>query len=113
MKTYARLHVYPHQEPQGRAYIVADAQALRALADLCRTASHSMTGMETATFFGSDGHEYELAVVSDTTESEWPQLRLPGLDIQAPKKLLVVQNFDELVKQSQKEKNSCQHSVVN
>ena len=99
MKTYARLHLYPHSEPEGRGYIVADPAALRALSDLCRTAAHSMSGFETATFFGSDGHEYELAIVSDVSESEWQQLALPGLDIGAAGQLTVVQTFDELVDQ--------------
>lgn len=99
MKTYARLHLYPHSEPRGRGYIVADPAALRALSDLCRTAAHSMSGFETATFFGSDGHEYELAIVSDVAESEWQQLALPGLDTDAAGKLAVVQTFDELVDQ--------------
>ena len=97
MKTYARLHLYPHSEPEGRGFIVADPAALRALSDLCRTAAHSMSGLETATFFGSDGHEYELAIVSDVSESEWQQLALPGLDTDAADKLSVVQTFDELV----------------
>lgn len=101
MKTYARLHLYPHSEPRGRACIVAEPAALRALAELCRTAAHSMTGLETATFFGSDGHEYELAVISDVSESEWQQLPLPGLDQDAAQKLAVVQAYDELIKLQQ------------
>ena len=99
MKTYARLHLYPHREPQGRAYIVADAPALRALGDLCRSAATSMIGMEIATFFGSDGHEYELAIVSDVAETEWQQLSLPGLEPTAAHQLSVVQTYDELMQQ--------------
>lgn len=101
MKTYARLHLYSHSEPRGRACIVADPAALRALSNLCRTAAHSMTGLETATFFGSDGHEYELAVISDVSEAEWQQLPLPGLDYSAAQKLTVVQAYDELIELQQ------------
>ena len=104
MKTYARLHLYPHREPHGRAYIVADPAALRALSDVCRTAATSMAGMEIATFFGSDGHEYELAIVSDVSESEWQQLPLPGMNQSAAKKLSVVQAYDELFDQHSKQK---------
>lgn len=104
MKTYARLHLYPHREPQGRAYIVADSAALRALGDFCRSAATSMIGMEIATFFGSDGHEYELAIVSDVSDTEWQQLSLPGLDQQAARKLSVVKTYDELVDQHAKQK---------
>lgn len=99
MKTYARLHLYPHREPQGKAYIVADQAALRALGELCKMASNSMTGIETAKFFGSDGHEYELAVVSDVSEEEWQQLPLPGINQQAARQLSIVKCFDELVEQ--------------
>ena len=106
MKTYARLHLYPHSEPKGRGFIVADPAALRALSDLCRTAAHSMSGFETAVFFGSDGHEYELAIVSDVAESEWQQLALPGLDQQAAQQLSVVKTFDELVEHQAKLKEN-------
>ena len=106
MKNYSRLHLYSHNKPQGRAYLVADPAALRALSELCKTAAHSMTGMEIATFFGSDGHEYELAVVSDVSESEWQQLPLPGLDQQAAQQLSIVKSFDELVESAAKQKEN-------
>jgi len=106
MKTYARLHLYSHREPRDRAYIVAEPAALRALGELCRTASHSMTGVETATFFGSDGHEYELVVVSDVAEEEWQQIPLPGIDQAAAKNISVVKLFDELI--GQRQQNSYQ-----
>lgn len=104
MKTFARLHLYPHSDPRGRAYIVADPAALRALSELCKTASHSMTGVENATFFGSDGHEFELVVVSDVSDDEWQQLALPGLDINGADSLNTVQLFDELIDQRDKNK---------
>lgn len=96
MKTFARLHLYAHSEPEGRSYIVAEPAALRALGELCKTAAHSMTGIETAVFFGSDGHEFELVVVSDVSDDEWQQLPLPGLDLQAVNQLSTVQSFNEL-----------------
>lgn len=99
MKTYARLHLYPHHEPHGRAYIVADPAALKALSEVCKIAYQSMTGIETAKYFGSDGHEYELTVVSDISEEEWQQLPLPGINQQAARQLSIVKTFDELVGQ--------------
>lgn len=104
MKTFARLHLYPHSEPQGRAYIVADPAALKALGELCKTAAYSMTGVENATFFGSDGHEFEVVVISDVNDDEWQQLPLPGIDTDAPNTLSTVKLFDELVDQRNKNK---------
>lgn len=105
MINYSRLHLYSHREPRGRAYVVADPAALRAMADLCKSAAHSMSGIETAKFFGSDGHEYELVVVSNVSETEWQQLPLPGLDQKAAKNLSIVKTFDELVDQCNKQKD--------
>ena len=108
MKTFARLHLYPHSEPQGCATIVADPTALRALSEVCRSALHSMAGMETAIFFGSDGHEYELRVISSVSETEWQQLPLPGIDHKAVQQLSIVKLFDELVDQQNEQLNQSQ-----
>jgi hypothetical protein len=40
-------------------------------------AADGATGLETLTVYGSDGHAYELMVVSDITETEWQHLPLP------------------------------------
>ena len=97
MKIYSRLHLYPHSCPQGYAYIVGDPAALRALGDLLKTAASSMVGIESAELFGSDGHNYELRIISKVDEAEWQQLALPGLDLQGAEKLDTVQTFNELL----------------
>lgn len=91
-----RLHLYPHKEPQGRAYIVAEPGALRALAQAADNAARGVLGFETIKFYSSDGHEYELALVCDVSEEEWQSLPVPGDKTSNPGKLAIVQTFDEL-----------------
>ncbi len=97
MKVYSRLHLYPHNKPNGHAYIVGDPLALRRLGDLLKTASTSMVGIEIAGFFGSDGHEYELRIVSQVDDIEWQQLQLPGVDLCGTSNLNTVKTFNELL----------------
>lgn len=92
----SRLHLYPHSGPKTRAYIVAEPAALRELARLAEHAARSATGIEFTTLFGSDGHEYELVLVSDVTEQEWQTLPLPADKNSKPDQLRMVQIFDEL-----------------
>ena len=92
----ARLHLYPHKEPQGRGYIVAEPAALRALARAAEDAARGVLGFETVKFYSSDGHEYELALVCDVTEDEWQSLPVPTDRASDPAKLAIVQTFDEL-----------------
>lgn len=91
-----RLHLYPHRGPQSRAYIVAEPGALRALAQAADNAARGVLGFETIKFYGSDGHEYELALVCDVTEDEWQDLPVPSDKNSNPNKLAIVQIFDEL-----------------
>ena len=56
MKT--RLHLHTNKAPKSRAYIVAEPQALRDLARAAEAASRGVIGLETTTFYTSDGHEY-------------------------------------------------------
>lgn len=91
-----RLHLYPHNGPGTRAYIVAEPGALRALAQAAEDAARGVLGFETIKFYSSDGHEYELAIVCDVTEDEWQGLPVPSDEKSDPSKLSIVQTFDEL-----------------
>ena len=73
----SRLHLHGHSGPKTRAYIVAEPQALRALATAADRAARSVIGMETVSFYGSDGHEYELFIACDVSEDEWQTMPLP------------------------------------
>lgn len=91
-----RLHLYPHNGPQTRAYIVAEPGALKALAQAAEDAARGLLGFETIKFYSSDGHEYELAIVCDVTEEEWQGLPVPSDQRSDPSRLAIVQTFDEL-----------------
>ena len=94
MKT--RLHLYAHPEPKGRGYIVAEKNALKELSRAINRAVNGSVGLEVITFYGSDGHEYELALVCDVSEEEWQDLPVPSNKDSDPGKLTIVQTFDEL-----------------
>lgn len=91
MKSMNRVHLYPHKEPNGTAYIVADRQGLRDLAHKLMHAADSMVGLENITVHGSDGHPYELMIVSDVTQDEWQTMPLPADRNSDPSKLGIVQ----------------------
>ena len=96
----SRLHLYSHRGPKTRGYIVADPLALRGLAKALTAAASSAVGFETTTFYGSDGHEYELVIVCDVDEEEWQQLPLPSDKTADPNKLTVVQVYNDLIQSS-------------
>lgn len=96
MKTLSRLHLYPHKEPNGRAYIVAERQALRALAKKLEQTADGAVGYDKMTFYSSDGHPYELMIVSDITEQEWQELEVPSSRKSDPSKLETVKIVDDL-----------------
>lgn len=100
MKTYARLHLHGHSGPHSRGYIIADPAALRSLAKSLQNAANSAVGFETTTFYGSDGHEYELVIVCDISEEEWQQIPLPLDKNSDPNKLAVVQVYNDLIQSS-------------
>ena len=51
MQVKSRLHMHNHAEPNGRAYIVGEKQALRALGEALIKASKSVVGFETIDLF--------------------------------------------------------------
>jgi hypothetical protein len=67
----ARLHIYPHSEPQQDLHIVADPAALRALADALTSVARNPNSFERVKLHTSDGHEYTAMIVSGVSEAEW------------------------------------------
>ena len=96
MKSLNRVHLYPHSEPNGIAYVVADKQGLRDLAKKLMQAADGATGIETLTVHGSDGHAYEMYIVADMTESEWQNMPVPAQDLGSPAQLEIVQVYNSL-----------------
>lgn len=94
MKT--RLHLYPHTEPGGRGYIVGERAALRSLAKHLEDAARGLAGFDIIRCYGSDGHEYELALVCDVSEDEWQNLPVPADKKSDPGQLNIVKTFDDL-----------------
>lgn len=99
MKSMSRLHLYPHAEPNGTAYIVADRRGLRDLAKKLTQAADSSVGLDTITFHGSDGHEYKLLIVSDVSQEEWQTLPLPKDQHSDPNTLAIVKTYKSLQQQ--------------
>ena len=69
----ARLKLKPNTGTRGRAYIVADAAALRTLAQACELAARGAVGIEICTLYAADGHPYEIFITREATEDEWQQ----------------------------------------
>lgn len=67
----ARLHVYPHAEPQQDMVIVADPAALRAMAAAMLKVAQIPQGFQRVKMHTSDGHEYTVMIVSNVSEAEW------------------------------------------
>jgi hypothetical protein len=89
----SRLHLYPHNEPQGTAYIVGERQALRALGETLIAASSSVVGFETVELYTSDGHSYTVTVISSVTEEEWQTVDTPYIPAPVPQ-LQIIQDYN-------------------
>lgn len=94
MKT--RLHLYPHNGPKSRGYIVGEPAALRSLARHLEDVAKGVVGFDVVKCYGSDGHEYELALVCDVSEDEWQNLPVPADKKSDPSQLTIVKTFDDL-----------------
>ncbi len=70
----ARLHIYPHSEPQHDLHIVADPAALRALAEALTSVARNPNSFERVKLHTSDGHEYTAMIVSGVGEDEWQNI---------------------------------------
>lgn len=73
----SRLHLYQHNGPKSRGYIIGERQALRALSEALRKAADGVLGSETVTVYGNDGHDYEVFITRDVSEQEWQTLDCP------------------------------------
>jgi hypothetical protein len=70
----ARLHIYPHEEPQQDLNIVGDPAALRALGEALLKVAKTPQGFERVCLHTSDGHEYTAMIVSNVSEQEWQDI---------------------------------------
>jgi hypothetical protein len=67
----ARLHIYPHDEPQKDLHIIAEPSALRALAQSLMKVANNPHSFDRVKLHTSDGHEYMAMIIADVTEDEW------------------------------------------
>lgn len=91
----ARLHLYPHAEPQQDAVIIADVHGLRALANALLKVAQTPQGYQRVKLHTSDGHEYTVMIVSDISEQEW-QTVTPAYTGTALPKLAVLEDYQQL-----------------
>ena len=94
----ARLHIQNHNEPNGRAIIVGERAALKALGTALTKAGNSVLGLEQVELYTSDGHKYEVLITCDATEEEWQELPVPYDKSHNLNKLKIVQTYDEIKK---------------
>lgn len=106
MKSLSRVHLYTHKEPNGRGYIVAERSGLKALAKALDKAASGAVGLEKITVYSSDGHPYELMIVTDLSENEWQEINVPYDRKSNPKQLESVQIYDSLHEEINKEKST-------
>lgn len=74
MKIKSRLEIYPSQDLCGRAVIVGERTALRELASAILIAADSSTGFRSLQLYRANGHDYEILVTKNISESEWQNL---------------------------------------
>ena len=94
----ARLHIYPHTEPQEDLVIVADPSALRALANAMLKAAQTVHGFQRVKLHTSDGHEYHAMIVSGVQESEWQTVSPAYRGANLPT-LSVLEDYESLKKE--------------
>lgn len=94
----ARLHIYPHHEPQQDLNIVADPQALRALGQALIKASQNPIGFERVKLHTSDGHEYTAMIMSGVTEDEWQTIPPAYIKCSVPN-ISVLEDYHSLRKE--------------
>ena len=92
----ARLHMQNHDEPNGRAIIVGERAALKALGTALTKASNSVLGLEQVELYTSDGHKYQILITCDASEEEWQSLPVPYDKNHDLNKLNIVKQFDEV-----------------
>jgi hypothetical protein len=80
----ARLHIYPHSEPQQDLHIVADPSALRALAQSLLKVANNPYSFDRVKLHTSDGHEYTAMIVADVSEEEWQTIPPAYMESKVP-----------------------------
>lgn len=88
--------MHNHNEPNGRAYIIGEKQALRILGETLIKASKSPIGLDTIELYTSDGHKYEMVITCDVSEDEWQNLPVPYNKKHDPSNLEIVRTYNEL-----------------
>lgn len=88
--------MHNHAEPNGRAYIVGEKQALRALGEALIKTSKSVIGLDTIELYTSDGHKYQVIIACDISEQEWQSLPVPYNKKHDPSQLEIIKSFDEI-----------------
>ena len=111
MRSWNRVHLYPHAGPETTGYIVGDPQGLRDLAKKLLLAADGMVGIENMTMFGSDGHPYDLLIVCDVSEPEWQAMPLPQARDSDPSQLEIVKAYQELKSGESKGREPAPHAV--
>lgn len=92
----ARLHIQNHNEPNGRAIIVGERAALKALGTALTKAGNSVLGLEQVELYTSDGHKYQILITCDASEEEWQTLPVPYDKNHDLNNLNIVKQFDEV-----------------
>lgn len=93
-----RVHVYPHKGPKTTGYIVGEKSGLLRLAKALEQAARGAVGTEKITLYSSDGHEYDMLVTRDVSETEWQQMELPFDKNADPAKLESIKTYNEIKK---------------
>lgn len=98
MKTKSRLHLYPSKDVKQRAYIIGERTALLALSEALKKAANGVLGSETLTVYADNGHDYDIFITQDVSETEWQALPKDPAEIQA------IRVYDEVRNELQKER---------
>ena len=98
LKPRARLHMQNHDQPNGRAYIIGERDALKQLGEALIKTSKSVVGLDTIDLYTSDGHKYTVLITCDATEEEWQTLPVPYDKKHDLTNLNIVKQFDEITK---------------
>lgn len=89
----SRVHLHAHKEPKGNAYIIGDRQGLLELSKTIERAAKGFVGIESIKLFSSDGHDYEILVIADVSESEWQSMPVPYDKKSDPSQLKLIKDF--------------------
>ena len=69
------------------------------LAKALEKAARGAVGTENVTLYSSDGHEYEMVVTKEVTETEWQTMELPQDKKADPSKLESIKTYNEIKKE--------------